>query len=320
MIWYMDIQTKSEDPSSTGGRNADPTASETASTKENRLSKAKALLKIFACAGVLVGCAASFPPTELIDARQACAHASATPATLLVPEEMRKAHEALAGAEKSFLDSHDSNRTRELAVQAYRLAKRAEALAKTVGDSLVNRTADNAYQDAQTEQTARIMRALAASVSAGKLDSVQPPDQKQIALNESTNLKANLEKLATVTEESRGLVCTLSGDTIFEMNTPKLTQASQHILNQVTQVLKTGKERKLIVEGHTDSRGSSRLNRKLSQDRADTLRAYMILCGYPGDLILATGIGADRPVADNTSVEGRARNRRVEIIVARAHR
>jgi outer membrane protein OmpA-like peptidoglycan-associated protein len=277
-------------------------------------------LKIVACAATLAGCAASFPPTELIEARQACAHASATPATLLVPSEMRKAHEALATAEESFLDSHDSYRTRDLASQAYRQAKRAEALAKIAADNAITETADKMYDAARTELVENTKRSLDAADSAGKLALEQPPSQSQVGLNAGIHLIANLSKLGTVTEENRGLVCTLSGDTIFDMNTANLTPASHYILEQITHALMATKERRLTVEGHTDSRGSLRLNRELSQDRADSIRAYIISCGYPGNLIVARGVGTAKPVADNSSVEGRAKNRRVEIIVARATR
>jgi outer membrane protein OmpA-like peptidoglycan-associated protein len=78
------------------------------------------------------------------------------------------------------------------------------------------------------------------------------------------------------------------------------------------------KERKLTVEGHTDSQGSSSYNQVLSQRRADAVRSYIISRGYPAELIQAQGIGKDRPVADNGNPEGRANNRRVEIIVDRA--
>jgi len=78
------------------------------------------------------------------------------------------------------------------------------------------------------------------------------------------------------------------------------------------------KERKLTIEGHTDSQGSSAFNQDLSQRRANAVRSYIISRGYPSDLVVAQGIGKDRPVADNTSPEGRANNRRVEIIIDRS--
>jgi len=56
----------------------------------------------------------------------------------------------------------------------------------------------------------------------------------------------------------------------------------------------------------------------LSQKRAEVVRSYLISRGYSSELIQAQGIGEDRPVADNTSAEGRANNRRVEIVVDRS--
>jgi len=94
--------------------------------------------------------------------------------------------------------------------------------------------------------------------------------------------------------------------------------AAQNRLNQVADALMATKDRKLTVEGHTDSRGTSSYNQVLSQERADAVRSYIISRGYPGDLIQAQGIGKDRPVADNANAEGRANNRRVEIIIDRA--
>jgi hypothetical protein len=85
-------------------------------------------LIISACAAQLAGCAAAMPPMELIDARQAYAHASAGQGAHLAAE-VQSAHEALAVAEKSFRDDPGSSRTRDLAILAYRKSKLAEALA-----------------------------------------------------------------------------------------------------------------------------------------------------------------------------------------------
>jgi hypothetical protein len=92
-------------------------------------------LIISACAGFLVGCAASMPPTELLDARQAYQHASQGQAAQLVPAELQKAHEGLAVAEKSFADDPSSFPTRDLAYVADRKAKMAEALASSAAEN-----------------------------------------------------------------------------------------------------------------------------------------------------------------------------------------
>ena len=108
--------------------------------------KPRTCLIIIACAGLLAGCAASFPPTELIDARQAYAHLSAGQAEQLVPAELLKAQLALAIAEKSFLTDPESFRTRDLAYVANRKAKLAEALAVTAAVKAAAARANKDYQ------------------------------------------------------------------------------------------------------------------------------------------------------------------------------
>ena len=71
----------------------------------------------------------------------------------------------------------------------------------------------------------------------------------------------------------------------------------------------------MVVEGHTDSQGTESSNIDLSQTRAQTVRDYLVSRGVPNDKVTAQGLGQSRPIADNKSREGRAQNRRVEIIV-----
>lgn len=73
----------------------------------------------------------------------------------------------------------------------------------------------------------------------------------------------------------------------------------------------------LRVEGHTDSTGNPDLNDELSQQRAEAVRAALIDRGVPADRLIATGYGDARPVGDNTTEEGRARNRRIELRIVR---
>jgi hypothetical protein len=108
-------------------------------------------LIIALCAGLLAGCAASVPPTEFVNARQAYQHATAGQSALLVPAELHKAQEALAIAEKSFLDEPQSFCTRDLAYVADRKAKMAEALATIAAGNATTAKANKDYQAAQTE-------------------------------------------------------------------------------------------------------------------------------------------------------------------------
>jgi len=147
--------------------------------------------------------------------------------------------------------------------------------------------------------------------------------KEQLSIEQQARIDAEkiaadaLAKLGALKEEERGLVLTLSGSVLFASNESTLLPEAQNRLNQVADALLVTKEKQLIIEGFTDSQGSSDYNIALSQRRADTVRSYLISRGYPSALINTQGIGEERPVADNNSAEGRANNRRVEIVVER---
>jgi outer membrane protein OmpA-like peptidoglycan-associated protein len=96
-----------------------------------------------------------------------------------------------------------------------------------------------------------------------------------------------------------------------------LLPSAQVKLDQVANALLAVRARNLIVEGHTDSQGSEAYNQGLSQRRADAVRDYLVQRGYPADRIQTRGMSEGSPIADNASPEGRANNRRVEIIIER---
>ena len=108
---------------------------------------------------------------------------------------------------------------------------------------------------------------------------------------------------------------TLSGSVLFASDKSALLPEAKNRLNQVTAALLETKERRLDVQGFTDSQGKDAYNIDLSQRRADAVRTYLVSSGYPPDLIVAHGVGKALPVADNNTAEGRANNRRVEIII-----
>ena len=277
-------------------------------------------LFIIAIAGLLVDCA-SVPPAELINARQAYQHASMSQAATLVPADLHKAQVALEIAEKSFKDDPNSFQTRDLSYVADRKSKIAEALATTAAENAATAKANLDYQATQTEILKNTKENLANSENATKIKSDQLATEHQARLdadNRAAKAQAELDTLAAVKEEERGLVITLSGSVLFASDKSELLPAAQDRLNHVADALLTTKERKLTVEGYTDSQGSFSHNKELSQRRADAVRSYLILRGYPGELIIANGIGEDSPVADNATPEGRADNRRVEIIVDHA--
>ncbi len=124
-----------------------------------------------------------------------------------------------------------------------------------------------------------------------------------------------LKALAAVKEEARGVVITLSGQVLFASGKSELLPIARDKLDEVARVLKEQNNPPLLVEGHTDSSGSASDNKKLGLARAEAVRSHLVSRGYPESKIRAAGIGADRPIAPNTTAEDRANNRRVEIIV-----
>jgi OOP family OmpA-OmpF porin len=101
----------------------------------------------------------------------------------------------------------------------------------------------------------------------------------------------------------------------FESGQATLTDSGRAILDQMSVALLRLKDKKVEVIGHTDNAGSRAGNLSLSQARAEAVKQYVAGRGVKPELIAVSGEGPDRPVADNRSAEGRARNRRIEFKV-----
>lgn len=303
--------------------------------------KTMQFLILGAFVALFVGCA-TVAPNELVSARVAYRHASEGPAVQLAPAELHKAHEALVLAEQSFRQESDSYKTKDLAYVAQRKSELAGTLGVIAADKTIKDKANADFQRKQTEivkqgkqdlsdsemRTSATLAALAADQ--GVKDKMEADRQRQqqaeIAqqkqdLSDSekrtADALAELAKLAAVKEEERGLVLTLSGSVLFRSAESNLLPSAQVKLDQVAKALLAVSARNLIVEGHTDSQGSVSYNQDLSQHRADAVRDYLVQRGYPADRIQARGMGKGTPIADNASPEGRANNRRVEIVIER---
>ncbi len=116
--------------------------------------------------------------------------------------------------------------------------------------------------------------------------------------------------------------CPIAGETLltlvgvnFKTGSAKLTTGSQDILEQAVAVLNDNSAVSVIVEGHTDSRGSETFNQGLSERRAQSVANYLISKGIDASRLTARGYGESRPVASNDSKDGRWKNRRVELVV-----
>jgi outer membrane protein OmpA-like peptidoglycan-associated protein len=103
---------------------------------------------------------------------------------------------------------------------------------------------------------------------------------------------------------------------LFKTNDSALLPIAESQLRKVAEALDAYDQgRKIVVAGHTDSKGSASANQRLSLARAESVRTFLVRSGGAADRITAVGKGKDEPIADNRTAEGRANNRRVEIIV-----
>jgi outer membrane protein OmpA-like peptidoglycan-associated protein len=99
----------------------------------------------------------------------------------------------------------------------------------------------------------------------------------------------------------------------FETGSANLTDQSHNTLDRVVAALKGNPDVRVEVAGYTDNRGGATANLRLSQSRAETVRAYLIAHGVPAYQLTSRGFGAANPIAPNATAVGRARNRRVEL-------
>jgi OOP family OmpA-OmpF porin len=100
----------------------------------------------------------------------------------------------------------------------------------------------------------------------------------------------------------------------FETGKADIKPESQSIVDQISEMLKTNKDLKISIEGHTDNVGSDKSNRLLSENRAKAVMNALISTGIEKSRLSYKGWGASKPIADNATEEGKAKNRRVEIV------
>jgi outer membrane protein OmpA-like peptidoglycan-associated protein len=116
-------------------------------------------------------------------------------------------------------------------------------------------------------------------------------------------------------ETDRGLVSEIGG-VQFATATANLNPPARETLARFSGIVASYPELRFTIEGHTDNVGSDATNSELSLRRALSVRDYLIGLGVAASRIDVDGYGPSRPVADNSTVQGRARNRRVEIVIS----
>ena len=272
-------------------------------------------------------CAASTPTPELVSARQAYDRARTDPSASLVPDSVLSAKQSLDKAEAVHDKDPQSDEERSYAYVAQRRAELALALGENAKAKQQSDASAARYTELQDKLRSSAVAQLGAERSqvsqlGSQLAQTQSglaaeTDARKAAEARAARAMESLNKIAQVKEEARGMVITLSGQVLFVTGKSELLPAARDQLDQVAEALKDqGDVKPMVVEGYTDSVGSDTTNQKLSKDRAESVRAYLVSKGVPSDKITSVGKGKANPVASNDTPDGRANNRRVEIVVA----
>jgi outer membrane protein OmpA-like peptidoglycan-associated protein len=274
----------------------------------------------------LTGCATVMAPPELASARTVYDRASKGPAASLNPTDLHTAKESLDAAEQSFDKDGDTQVTRDLGYTAERRTEMAESRARTMQATAEKEqvvaqmhASTSAQVKATSAELGRANQQLGLQGQALQAQGAQLQNEvkrRQDAEKRAAQAASDLAKFASVKQETRGMVITLSGSVLFASAKSDLLPAAQLKLNDVAKALtEQDPDSKMVVEGYTDSQGTDASNQELSQKRAQAVRDYLVSRGIAADRVTSEGFGPAKPIADNKSAEGRANNRRVEIVV-----
>jgi outer membrane protein OmpA-like peptidoglycan-associated protein len=227
-------------------------------------------------------------------AAQAKAEAEAKAAAEAAEAKRKADEEAQRQAELAAAREAKIKAEAELAAVKAKLEAEAQAAqAKADADALAQAKADarEAQALAEAEQARKAAEALRAQ------------------------LLEQFNRILDTRDTQRGLVINMA-DVLFDTGKFALRPIAREKLARLGGIVLAHAGLNLDIEGHTDSTGSDELNQKLSDQRADSVRKYLIEQGLPETSLIAVGFGKSMPVADNSTAAGRQQNRRVEIIVS----
>ncbi|SDH74168.1 Outer membrane protein OmpA [Pseudomonas flavescens] len=224
------------------------------------------------------------PNINLEQARSSYSSLQTNPEAVKVAAlETKDAGEALEKAERAFREKEDEKKVDQL---AYLAEQRIELANQTIA---LRTTEQRLAQSASERAKARL----------------EARDAQIAQLENSLNAK----------QTERGTLVTF-GDVLFDLDRAELKPNAYPNIAKLAQFLQQNPDRKVIVEGYTDSTGSAEYNQGLSERRANAVRAALVRQGVGSERIVTQGYGLEYPVASNASAAGRAQNRRVEVTIS----
>jgi outer membrane protein OmpA-like peptidoglycan-associated protein len=219
-------------------------------------------------------------------------------------QEITFAREAVERAEDARISS--------LRKQAAEYQQQTEE-AKVQAENQAAQSQLEAQQATVAAQQAEAQRAQAEAQAAEARAQAQAARRQAYEAREK--LRAQLNSVLATSERARGLIVSMP-DVLFASGRHDLTPDARVKLAKVSGILLSYPGLRLQVEGHTDSVGGDEYNQKLSEERAGTVRDFLVQEGVSMNSVVAVGYGKSEPIASNDTASGRAQNRRVEMVVS----
>ncbi len=281
-------------------------------------------------------------PLELYEAQNALQLAKLAGADKYSPSIMAQAQQNLSNAED--MNTHKGDKKQEISFareaveraedarinslrKQQELRRQKDVSEKQDAQLQAQESAMQAQQSAMQAQQAAMQKAQAdadrARAEAAAAEARAQAAQSQQVAKQATDqtaemrekLRAQLNNVLQTSETARGLIVNMS-DVLFDTGKYTLKPATREMLSKVSGILLAYPGLKLQVEGYTDNVGGAEFNQKLSEERASTVRDYLVSQSVSMNNISAAGFGLTDPVADNATASGRAQNRRVQLVVS----
>jgi outer membrane protein OmpA-like peptidoglycan-associated protein len=262
----------------------------------------------------LGACATMPQPNAALETARAAVQTAETDPNVnkYAPLDLDRARKDLSIAEDASLH-HKDVEVDQPAYLATQNARLAQAHAATKADDA--RVAAGQIERDQIRLAARTHEADNAKQSAANARAVADValNQRDQATEETARVQAELDALKA-TPTPRGMVLTL-GDVLFDTGRAELKSGATRKIDQLAQFLMEHPDRRVQIEGFTDSVGTDSYNEDLSQRRADAVKAALINRGIEPSRVGTEGYGKAYPVANNNDSGGRQLNRRVEVVI-----
>lgn len=249
-------------------------------------------------------------------AREAAARAQAEEEARRARESAERAREEEARRAAAEKARAEAEADRLAAEKAKREAEEAAALARklTAEANEARAAAERAKAEAEAARAAAMAEAENARQAAAQADRLrQRAEDEKTALRKQLLDQFNL--ILETRDTARGLIVNMS-DVLFDFGKYTLRPETREKLAKISGIVLAHPGLRLDVEGHTDAIGSEEFNQKLSENRAATVREYLIAQGLNGDAVTARGLGKTQPIAPNDTAANRQKNRRVEMVIS----